>query len=146
MGKALAYRMHGDCHFLKGIPMRTVFASHVLDDFFRAAEPARTMPVDVVETATSYELLAELPGVTKEEIAIEIDGALVTLSATPKTPEAGAAEHKVLRAERHLGAFSRRFKLGVEVDEANAIARFENGVLTLSLPKKAVETRRVTIQ
>jgi HSP20 family protein len=138
--------MHGDCHFLKGIPMRTVFASHVLDDFFRATEAARTMPVDVVETATSYELLAELPGVTKEEIAIEIDGALVTLSATPKTPEAGGAEHKVLRAERHLGAFSRRFKLGVEVDETNAIARFENGVLTLSLPKKVVETRRVTIQ
>lgn len=112
---------------------------------------------EVREGANGYTLLADLPGVKKEDIQVTIDANVVTLRAEQKRElsagnagnagnggnggEAGATS-RVLRSERQYGSVSRSFALPSEVDEANARARFENGVLTLSLPKKAAASAR----
>jgi len=101
--------------------------------------------VDVKESADAYILTAELPGVKKEAIAVEIERNEVTISA--ETGRAAPAEgEKWLRTERSYGKTARRFALPQELDEGRVVARFELGVLELTLPKKAAPVgRRIEI-
>ena len=126
----------------------------LLDELFR---PARAwsngdyepLPIrlDVKETAQAYAVHAELPGVKKQDIAIEINGNEVSLTAeTRRETDAGEGE-KWLRVERYFGKTARKFVLPVEVDEARAEAKFADGVLELTLPKKAAAQRKqISIQ
>lgn len=105
-----------------------------------AAEPL-PLRVDVKESADAYVLTAELPGVRKEDIAVEIERNEVTISA--ETARAAPAEgEKWLRTERSFGKAARRFALPQELDESRVAARFELGVLELTLPKKALPAAR----
>ena len=94
--------------------------------------------MDVVENEKEYRVLAELPGVKKEEISITIDGNEVAVSAEVKQEKDVENSEMVLRAERYYGKIQRAFSLGQEVDEATAQAKYNDGVLELTLPKKAV--------
>jgi HSP20 family protein len=125
----------------------------LLDELFR---PARAwsngeyepLPIrlDVKETAEAYAVHAELPGVKKEDIAVEINGNEVSLTAESRRDEQKEGE-KWLRVERYFGKTARKFVLPVEVDEARAEAKFADGVLELTLPKKAsVLPRKVEIK
>jgi len=103
--------------------------------------------VDVAEKNGAYLVSAELPGVKKEDIQVSIDGAQVTLSAEVKREaEAGQGE-RALHVERAYGKVMRSFTLPQELDEAKVEARFRDGVLELTLPKKAAAARKqITIQ
>ena len=94
--------------------------------------------MDVTENDNEYQVLAELPGVKKEEISITIDGNEVAVSAEVKHEKAITNGETVLRAERYYGKIQRAFVLGQEVDEATAEAKYNDGVLELTLPKKTV--------
>jgi len=94
--------------------------------------------MDVTENDKEYQVLAELPGVKKEEISITINGNEVVVSAEVKHEKDVEKSETVLRAERYYGAIQRAFSLGQEVDEATAQAKYTDGVLELTLPKKAV--------
>lgn len=105
------------------------------------------MRVDVLESNGNYVVKADLPGVPKDAINVDIDGNRVTIRAEIKRE----AEHKdgerVLRSERYVGSFARSFALTDEIDDERAQARHENGVLELTLPKKAVAgAKRLSIQ
>ncbi len=101
--------------------------------------------MDVTETETAYVVHAEMPGVTKENIDVKIDGAQVSVSAKLEARTKTEGE-TVLREERYSGEMSRVFTLASEIDEDAANARFENGVLELTLPKKvAAAARRLAI-
>jgi HSP20 family protein len=91
--------------------------------------------MDVTENDKGYQVLAELPGVKKEEISITISGNEVAISAEVKH-EKDVNGETVLRAERYYGKIQRAFALGQEVDEATAQAKYNDGVLELTLPKK----------
>ena len=83
----------------------------------------------------------------KEDIQVTIDGAEVTLTAEVKREKEVAEDERVLHTERTFGKVSRSFSLPQEVDEAKAEAKFRDGVLELTLPKKAAAARKqVTIQ
>jgi HSP20 family protein len=103
----------------------------------RAAAPTQ-FRMDVTENDKEYRVLAELPGVKKEEISITINGNEVSLSAEVKHEKVVKDGETVLRAERYYGSIQRAFSLGQEVDEATAEAKYNNGVLELTLPKKSV--------
>jgi HSP20 family protein len=103
----------------------------------RAAAPTQ-LRMDVTENDKEYRVLAELPGVKKEEISITINGNEVSLSAEVKQEKVVKDGETVLRAERYYGSIQRAFSLGQEVDEATAEAKYNNGVLELTLPKKSV--------
>ncbi len=92
--------------------------------------------VDVKESDKSYTVQAEVPGVAKDDIHVSLDGNIVTLSAEVKQQDSETRDEKLLRTERYFGAVSRSFQLPQEVDQANAKARYDSGVLTLTLPKK----------
>jgi HSP20 family protein len=94
--------------------------------------------MDVTENDRGYQVSAELPGVKKEEINITINGNEVVVSAEVKPEKDADNGETVLRAERYYGKIQRAFSLGQEVDEATAQAKYNDGVLELTLPKKAV--------
>jgi len=123
-------------------------------DFFRnMLRPARldleTEPeirLDMKETEKAYMIHAEMPGVTKEDIEVSIDGNLVTLRAEVRREKEDKGE-TTLRSERYYGSMMRSFTLATEVDEKTATARYTDGVLELMLPKKAGGTsRKLTVQ
>ena len=129
------------------------FADAGLDElvrgFFRPARTARTgaapISIDVIEKGDSYVVYAEIPGVSKEAIEVTIEGNAVTIAAEVKR-EAQEGE-RALRSERHVGARVRSFTLPVELDEAASHAKYDAGVLELTLTKKVpVAGRKLTIQ
>lgn len=99
--------------------------------------------VDVVEKDDVFKIRADLPGVKKEDINVRIDGNLVQIDAETKGEKEFKEEGgKVLRSERYYGSVSRAFTLTQDVDDTKAIAKYENGVLTLELPKKATSAAK----
>ena len=105
------------------------------------------MRVDVVEAEGAYTVKADLPGVPKDAIHVDIDGNRVTIRAEVKRESEQKDGERVLRSERYYGAFARSFALTDEIDDEKAGAKFENGVLELTLPKKAVAgAKRLSIQ
>ena len=110
-------------------------------------EPALRMKLDVAEAGDRYVVHAELPGVRREDIQVTIDGAQVTLSAEVKREKEPAEAARWLHVERPAGKATRSFALPQEIDEAKADAKFRDGVLELTLPKKAAAARKqITIQ
>ena len=103
--------------------------------------------VDVAEKNGAYLVTAELPGVKKEDIHLSIDGAQVTLEAEVKREKEANKDERVLHSERVFGKVTRSFTLPQEVDETKAEAKFRDGVLELTLPKKAAAQRKqISIQ
>ncbi len=128
--------------------IRYNLADDAFDDLFRgflmrplrAADlPEAQIRVDVKEDDKAYLVHAEIPGVKKDEIQVTIDGNQVAISAEFKAEKEVKEGIKVLRSERYRGKLSRAFLLGQEVDDATAEAKYQDGVLELTLPKKPVE-------
>ena len=120
----------------------------LFNEFFRPAYvwDSRTEPapirVDVKDSPEAYKVHAEIPGVKKEDINVEIEGNEVTISAEVKREQETKDGEKWLRTERFYGKTGRRFALPQELDETRAQAKFSDGVLELTLPKKATVTGR----
>ena len=111
----------------------------------RAPAPTQ-FRMDVTENDKEYQVLADLPGVKKEEISITISGNEVAVSAEVKHEKDVNNDETVLRAERYYGKIQRAFALGQEVDEATAQAKYNDGVLELTLPKKtAAAAKRLVV-
>ena len=103
--------------------------------------------VDVSEDETAYTIRAEVPGVKKDDINISIDGDQVAISAEVKNEKEVKDGERVLRSERYYGKVYRAFQLGQPVDENGAGAKYNDGILELTLPKKAATSAKsITIQ
>jgi HSP20 family protein len=116
----------------------------LLREFRRPGHLSQDIPairLDVEETDQAYAVTADIPGVNKDDIKVQIDGNQVTISAERKH-DAEEKKGNTVRSERHWGQQYRAFTLQCPVDEAKAEARYENGVLKLSLPKKVQATAR----
>jgi HSP20 family protein len=122
----------------------------LFDDFFRDVSPGffvkplhgEPLPspgqikMDVKESDGGYTVSAEIPGVKKEDIHVTIEGSVVTVRAEVKQEDAQTQDDKVLRSERYFGSVSRGISLPQDIDQSQAKAKYDNGVLTLTLPKK----------
>ena len=132
----------------------------LFDDFFKDFAPGfyvrplhgdglptpSQIKIDVKEDDAAYTVHAEVPGVPKEDIHISIDGNVVSLRAEVRQHDEKKEGEKVLRSERYFGAVARSFQLPVDVDATQAKAKYDNGVLTLTLAKKqGNKTQRLTI-
>jgi HSP20 family protein len=112
-----------------------------------AAASAAQFRVDVTENDKAYTVHAEIPGVKKEDISITIDGDHVAIGAEVKKEKDVRNGERLLRTERYYGKVYRAFTLEQAVDEATAQAKYENGVLEVTLPKKAVvAAKRISVQ
>ena len=131
-------------------------ADDAFDDLFRGffmrpvrfeGQPDVQIKMDVSEDDKSYTVHAEIPGVKKEDIHVSIEGNQVAISAEIKNEKEVKEGEKVLRSERYYGKASRAFTLGQDVDEATAQAKYNNGVLELTLPKKVTaKAKRLNIE
>lgn len=124
-----------------------------------AAEPVRTPAMDVSETDTAYTVVLDVPGATREQLKVSVEGRRVSVETVAVEPvaaeaakvdtasvDAGAAPQeaaqpaapapRVLYRERTAANFARTVSLPTEVDQTASQARFDNGVLTLTLAKK----------
>ncbi|MFN3492927.1 MAG: Hsp20/alpha crystallin family protein [Hydrogenophaga sp.] len=131
----------------------------LFDDFFKEMSPAfyvkplhgeglpAQIRVDVKETPNAYTLEAEIPGVAKEDIHVNVEGNVVSLRAEVKQFDRQTDGEKVLRSERYFGSVSRSFQMPADIDNSGARAKYENGVLQLVLPKKSASVgQRLTIE
>ena len=101
-----------------------------------------SIKVDVKESAKAYTVRADVPGMKKEDIQVDVNGDMVTIRAENKSEKETREGEKVVYRERSYGSLYRSFNLGQDVDASQAQARYENGVLELTLPKKANASAR----
>ncbi|WP_321871464.1 Hsp20/alpha crystallin family protein [Paraburkholderia tropica] len=120
-------------------PMRGLLASEEHD--------LAAMKIDVTESDQAYTVKAELPGVDKKDIDVKIDGNVVSIRAKVERKAEQKEGERVIRRERYSGAFARSFSLGGDIDESASTAQYQDGVLSLTLLKKApAEQKRMRIE
>ena len=137
--------------------MPSIFGENLFDDFFEdfpwmddnmdmkktekklyGRRAARLMKTDIKEQDNGYELVIDLPGFKKDEINAQLDNGYLTISASKGLDkEEKNKEGKYIRKERYAGAMSRSFYVGDAVSEEDIHAKYEDGILKLSVPKKA---------
>jgi HSP20 family protein len=101
------------------------------------AETALEMKIDVKEDDKGYTIRAEIPGAKKEDIKVDVEGNLVSVRADVKQEKEEKKGEKIVYSERSYGMASRSFTLPNEVDASGAKADYKDGLLSLTLPKKA---------
>ena len=131
--------------------MNSIFGESLFDDFFEDfARPMRTasryntttgiMRTDVKESDTNYELDIDLPGYKKENVKAELENGYLTINAeTSQNNDQKDEDGKYIRRERYYGTCSRRFYVGEEVNQEDIKAKFEDGILKVSVPKKEIK-------
>ena len=137
----------------------SIFGENLFDDFFsdpfgmmvsQGRDPLygkhgkNLMKTDVRETENSYELDIDLPGFKKDEVSIDLkDGYLTISAAKGLDKDAEDKKGKYIRQERYAGACSRSFYVGWDVEPDEISAKFESGILQISVPK---ETRKPEVK
>jgi HSP20 family protein len=126
-----------------------------LDDWFKrfelhpslraGAEIEPQIKMDVKEADGKYLVTAEIPGVNKDDIHVSVEGNRVSISAEIKKEKEEKEGEKVIRCERSYGMASRSFNLADEIDQSQVQAKYSNGVLELTLPKKPGTSRHKEI-
>lgn len=108
----------------------------LFDDIWSGAQPpsAAAFRVDISEDEKAFHIDAELPGITKENISLNIEEDMLTIKAERKQ-ETEESRKNYHRTERLYGSFSRSFNLGEMIDQEHITADFDNGILHVSLPK-----------
>ena len=103
--------------------------------------------IDVSEKDGAYVVHAEIPGVKKEDIQVSIEGDQVSISAEARVEKEVKENERVLHRERYYGKVARAFRLGTDIDQSAANAKYADGVLELTLPKRAEAAgRQLAIQ
>lgn len=146
-----------------GFPVPVAFRSNGLDSSFErlinrlfdeVSDPASAQQsiassprINVMEHKKSYEVEAELPGVTKENVKITVDKRRISIEAEVKRASEQKEGEAAGCSERVTKKYARDFILNEEIDDALVTAKLENGILTLSLPKKeAAQPKQITVQ
>jgi HSP20 family protein len=108
----------------------------IFDDIWNGTQLASSpaFKVDISEDETSFHIDAELPGITKENISLNIEDDVLTIKAE-RTKEEEEKKKNYHRVERAYGSISRSFNIGELIDQDNIAAAFDNGVLCVTLPK-----------
>jgi len=140
--------------------MPSIFGEDLLDDFFgfperyveRKPQTNNLMQTDIKETEKAFEVIMNLPGFKKEEVTGELkDGYLVITAVTNQNHDKQNQNGRYIRRERYTGSCSRSFYVGEEITQQDIKAKFENGTLKLTIPKKeekpaVEETKRISIE
>ena len=101
---------------------------------------SRSPALDVAETERAYTVKLEVPGVTKDDVKVSVEGRQVTVQASTQRVEEKKEGERLVYRERATASYARTFTLPVEVDQVEAGAKLEHGVLTLTLPKRSARS------
>lgn len=108
-------------------------------------DAARVPALDLAESDRDYTVRVDVPGVSKDDIKVDIDGRHVSVEAQARDSADKSEGGRVVYRERRLSRYARRFSLPYEVDEAASTAKLDNGVLTLTLAKRNGGAKRIQI-
>jgi HSP20 family protein len=123
-----------------------LFRSFGMRPFSMEGEPPM-IKVDLTENDNAYTVKAEIPGVKKEDVKVQVEGNRVTISCETKQEKEEKEGERVICRECHQGSSYRSFTLASDVDETKAEAKYENGMLELTLPKKeGTSARRIEVK
>ena len=122
--------------------MEDWFKGFGLRPLFNEMDTAPLIKIDLTENDKTYTIHAEVPGVNKEDIKVQVDGNRVSISAETKKEKEEKEGERIICRECYQGSSYRSFTLDSDVDETKAEAKYENGVLELILPKKNGKTSR----
>jgi HSP20 family protein len=126
-------------------PLANLFNFDV--DFPTLKSSFEAMKADIVENEKEFQVITDLPGVNKDDIQVDFDNGVLSISVEAKNEKENKEGEKVWRMERSVSRKSRSFKFDTQIDDAEIGAKYENGVLTLTLPKKASEQKtKILIQ
>ena len=103
---------------------------------------ARSPALEVTEGEQDYTVKVDLPGMSKEDVKISVDGRRVTVEASSSKNEEKKEGDRILYTERSIASFSRNFTLPLEIDQAQSSAKMDNGVLTLTLAKRTASAAK----
>ena len=117
--------------------MSDYFKGFMLRPVFQGLEAEPEIKLEISEADKAYTVKADVPGVKKEDIQISVDGNQVSISTEVKHEKEEKEGNKLVRSERYYGKQFRSFTLAHDIDEAKAEAEYNDGVLKLTLPKKA---------
>ena len=102
--------------------------------------------LDIVETADGYEVRADLPGIRKEDLSVQIKDSTLIIEAESRSESEEKEGDTVLKSERRIGKYYRALRLGEAVDESGIRAEYNDGVLTLALPRSVkVEGKKIDV-
>jgi HSP20 family protein len=141
--------------FEQALSLRSVMDRLLQESFVRPqttgsmtrGDQGMMLPLDIHESEDAYTLQASLPGVKPEDVQIQITGDTVTIRGETQEKREEKRGDQVLLRERRAGVFSRTVSLPTPIDADHAEARFENGVLTLTLPKsQQAKPRRISVR
>ena len=128
-----------------GVALREA-VSRLVDPSFASPEPRTGMPVDVLELTDKLVVKATIPGASKEQLQVHYEQNILTLKAEMAAEEQPQEGRWLLR-ERSLASVSRTFRLPFPIDAEKATAEFQDGILTLTLPKlESAKPRQISIQ
>jgi HSP20 family protein len=119
-----------------------LFRDFRMANITREGEGQQPIRIDVHENESSYTVRADVPGVNKDDIKVDISGNRVTIAAETKRVEEEKQGGTVVRSERFFGEQYRSFTLEHDIDDSKATAKYDAGVLELTLPKKAQQGSR----
>ena len=124
--------------------MPSIFGENLLDDFFDnpfgRSSTFDMMNTDIKDTETGYEVTMNMPGVKKEDVKAELkDGYLTIHATTDSSKDEKDSKGRYIRRERYTGTCSRSFYVGDAVTQEDIKARFEDGTLKMTIPKKEVK-------
>lgn len=120
-----------------------LFDDNLFDRFFAPAAPqgergTRSPALDVAETEREYIVTLDLPGISKDDVHVSVDGRRVSIEARTKKEDEQKEGDRVIYRERSSASYARGFTLPVDVDQAASSAKLDNGVLKLTLAKRGV--------
>ena len=126
--------------------MPSIFGENLFDDFmdfpFGGKKINTMMKTDIRDTDSSYELDIDMPGFKKEDIKAQLkDGYLTISAATSANNDEQDKEGRYIRRERYAGSCSRSFYVGEDIKQDDIKAKFENGILKISVPKKEAQPK-----
>ncbi len=126
--------------------MPSIFGENLFDDWmsfpFRNFNTNSLMKTDIRETDGSFELDIDMPGFTKEDLKAELKEGYLTISASTNKDNGEKDENgKYIRRERYVGSCSRSFYVGEDIKQDDIKAKFENGILKISVPKKEAQPK-----
>ena len=125
----------------------SIFNGNLFDDFMDFSFPdidkelygkraQNIMKTDVKELEDRYEVMVDLPGFHKEDIRLELNDGTLTISAVKSLDKEDESKGSYIRRERVVGNMQRSFYVGKALTEEDIHAKYENGILTLDIPKK----------
>lgn len=122
-----------------------LFSRFPLGSALASQAEAPRLNIDVTENDKAYTVKAEVPGARKEDVKVSVDGNIVSIRVEKSAEDVEKDGETVLRRERYHGVQTRRFSLAHDIDSAAASARYADGVLELSLPKRTTEQGATTL-